>query len=311
MKTTAGCRGCGNLKMELILDLGETPVADILLTEEQLGKPDPVYPLEMAFCPECALVQLTETIPLGILYNDEYPYFTSVSNYMVNHFRGSAEKILARNPLDSSSLVIEIASNDGTMLRRFVEDGIQVLGIDPAPDPAAVAETFNVPTLVEMFDSEVARRLHAEGKRADVILSNYLLNLIPDPNDCAAASRLLLTEGGLGVFEVPYAVDMIDRCEFDTIFHQNMCYFSLIAVDRLFRRHGLFLYDVERIVPFGGSLRLFFSRQEAVQESVSRMLQAERDKGVDGSQASGQDHRGLWRSGGHGHDVAQLRRFRP
>jgi SAM-dependent methyltransferase len=280
VNTNAGCRGCGSIKLDVILDLGVTPVADVLLMEQQLSTPDPVFPLAMAFCPECTLVQLVETIPLGILYNDTYPYFTATSNYMVSHFRGNAEQILAKRDLGPDSLVMEIASNDGSMLRRFVEAGVPVLGIDPAVDPAAVAETFGVPTLVKMFDLKVAQELHAAGKRADVIMSNYLLNLIPDPNECAQAVKLLLKEDGIGVFEVPYAVDMIDHCAFDTIFHQNMCYFSVTAADNLFRRNGLFLNEIERVEPFGGSLRLFFGRRECVGESVTRQLAEEQAKGV-------------------------------
>jgi len=275
------CRGCKGKGLEKILDLGNTPIADILLREDQLGDPDPIFPLQVAFCPSCALVQLTGTVSPELLYAEDYPYFTSVSNYLVSHYHSGADRLLDGGNLGPDSLVIEVASNDGYVLRRFVEHGVPVLGIDPAKGPAEMARESGVPTITELFTAELAQSLRDEGKRADLLLANNLLNLIPDPNDFAIAAKTLLKEDGLTVLEIPYAVDMIDRCEFDTIFHQNLGYYSATAVDHLLRRNGLYLNRVERIPVFGGSLRIFIEPREAADESVSEILEEERRKGVD------------------------------
>ncbi len=257
------CRSCGRSGLELILSYGPTPLSEVLLTEEQLGEPEPTFPLDLAVCPDCALVQMVATVPPELLYKDDYPYYSSVSSGLLKHFTASAESLIESRDLGPQSLVIEAASNDGYMLKVFADRSIPVLGIDPAGGPARAAEAAGVPTLVEFFDLKLARRLAGEGRKADVLLANNVLNLVPDLDGFAEGVRVLLKPGAVAVLEVPYVGDLIDRCEFDTVFHQNLSYFSLIAIDRLFRRHGLFTNDVQRWPMLGGSLRLFIEPREA------------------------------------------------
>ena len=252
------CRACADRQLVPVLSLGNSPLADVLLTADQLGRDELLYPLDLAFCPRCALLQLTgEEAPAEELYaSGDYPYYSSVLPALVSHYRASAQELIRRRGLGSGSLVIEAGSNDGYMLRTFVEARIPVLGIDPAPGPAAEAERQGVPTMRSFFGVEVAQQLRRGGRLAALLLANNLLNLLRDPNDFARATRLLLADDGVAVVEVPYAIEMIERCEYDNIFHQNLSYFSLSALDRLFVRHGLHVVEVSRLPTFGGSLRV-------------------------------------------------------
>jgi hypothetical protein len=279
-RSTLRCRSCGAPEPAPILSLGRPPLADVLLTREELDQPDASFPLDLLFCPQCALVQIAETVPPELLYRGDYPYYTSVSDFLLEHFGGSAERIIESRRLGPQSLVVEAASNDGYMLRKFVERGIPVLGIDPACGPAEAAEKAGVPTLCEFFDRGLAERLRAEGRRADVLLGNNVLNLTTDLPDFISGVRTLLEDDGLGVFEVPYLVDLVDKCAFDSVFHQNVFYFSLAALDRLFRAHGLFVNDVERIPTLGGSLRLFVEPRARPTDRAERFLDEEAAAGV-------------------------------
>jgi len=275
------CRSCGQTDLEPILSLGRTPLADALLTEEQLGQPEWIVPLEWVFCPHCALVQITESVSPEILFGRDYPYYSSVSKSLVQHFRESAEELIESRKLNSESLVIEAASNDGYMLRNFVERGIPVLGIDPAEGPARVAQQAGIPTLCTFFGKELARQLREEKRMvADLFLANNVLAHVPDLNGFVEGIKIMLKGTGMAVMEVHYVADLVDHCEFDTIYHQHLCYFSATALDRLLRRHSLFLNGVRRIPTYGGSLRLFVEHGEAVGESVRLLLEEEAKKGV-------------------------------
>ncbi len=281
LNANASCRSCGNQDLQLIIDFGYTPLADRLLTTEQLDKPEYTARLDLVFCPDCGLVQITESVPPEILFYDDYPYFSSVSPSLLKHFGDSAQAIIKSQQLDSNSLVIEAASNDGYMLKNFVEKGIPVLGIDPAKRPAEVANNAGVPTLCTFFSKDLAIQLKEEGKQADVFLGNNVLAHVPDLNGFVAGIGTLLKETGVAVIEAPYVVDLVDHCEFDTIYHQHLCYFSVTALDKLFRRHGLYLNDVQRTAIHGGSLRLFVQRYEDVKESVKSLLTMEAERKVD------------------------------
>ncbi len=280
-RTEKLCRSCGKGDLETILPFGETPLADRLLTSEQLEKPEFAAPLTLAFCPHCALVQILETVDPEILFYAEYPYFSSISPSLMRHFRESAEDILAMRSLGDESLVVEAASNDGYMLKNFMEQGIPVLGIDPAKAPAEAARKAGVPTLITFFGRELAQQLSDEGKRADIFLANNVLAHVPDLNGFVAAIRTILKEDGTAVIEAPYVVDLVDHCEFDTIYHQHLCYYSVTALDKLFRRHGLYLNRIKRVTIHGGSLRLFVEPTENVQESVTDLLAMEQERKVD------------------------------
>lgn len=275
------CRSCGDRKLESILSFGNTPLADALLTDEQLKIPELTAPLDLAFCPSCGLVQITETVAPEILFCQDYPYFSSVSKFLLQHFQKSAEAIIKSRHLDRNSLVVEAASNDGYMLKNFIKKGIPVLGIDPASGPAEAAQKAGIPTFCTFFTKDLAEQLRAEGKAADVFLANNVLAHVPDLNGFVEGISILLKSTGVAVIEAPYVVDLVDRCEFDTIYHQHLCYFSVTALDRLFRRHGLYLNNIEQVAIHGGSLRLFVEPTEAVGESVKSLLRKEIERGVD------------------------------
>ena len=275
------CLSCGNSSLISIVSFGYTALADNLLAKEQLDLPEYTAPLELAFCPECSLVQITEIVPPEILFCQDYPYFSSVSPSLLKHFGSSAKNLIETRNLDSNSLVIEAASNDGYMLKNFVESDIPVLGIDPASGPVDAAIKAGVNSICTFFGKELALKLRDEGKQADVFLANNVLAHVPDLNGFVEGISILLKDTGVAVIEAPYVVDLVEHCEFDTIYHQHLCYFSVTALDKLFRRHSLYLNKIERTKIHGGSLRLYVEPTEAVQESVSSLLKAERESQAD------------------------------
>lgn len=275
------CRASDSPDLQVILAFGETPLADRLLTADQLSAPELLAPLTLVFCPDSALVQIAETVDPEVLFYAEYPYFSSVSKSLLQHFGASARELIEMRQLGADSLVIEAASNDGYMLKNFVERGIPVLGIDPAQAPAAAAQQAGVPTLNTFFTRDLAGQLRAEGKGADLFLANNVLAHVPDLNGFVEGIRLVLKPTGMAVIEVPYVVDLVDHGEFDTIYHQHLCYFSVTAVDRLLRKHCLFLNNVRRVPIHGGSLRLFVEPHERVGETVQALLQEEKERKVD------------------------------
>jgi len=263
------------------LDLGETPLADRLLTAEQLDQPEFFAPLKLMFCPGCSLVQISETVSPEILFGDDYPYFSSVSPALQEHFRQSAERLIETRRLGPESLVIEAASNDGYLLRHFVARNIPVLGIDPAKGPASAALDQGVYTLNTFFTLGLAQQLFEQQKRADVFLANNVLAHVADLRGFVDGVALLLKEDGVFVVEVPYLVDLIEHCEFDTIYHQHLCYFSVTALDRLFRDHSLFLNRLQHTAIHGGSLRLFVEKHDHRSDSVRMLLEREKQLGAD------------------------------
>ncbi|MGL5943537.1 MAG: methyltransferase domain-containing protein [Waterburya sp.] len=277
----SSCLSCGNSALNSIITFGYTPLADNLLTKEQLDLPEYTAPLDLAFCPECGLVQITEIVPPEILFCQDYPYFSSVSVSLLKHFGDSAKNLIKTRNLDSNSLVIEAASNDGYMLKNFVEQGIPVLGIDPASGPVEAAIKAGINSICTFFGKEFAQKLRSEGKQADVFLANNVLAHVPDLNGFVEGISILLKDTGVAVIEAPYVVDLVEHCEFDTIYHQHLCYFSVTALDRLFRRHSLYLNNIERTKIHGGSLRLYIEPNEAVQESVKSLLKSEQEAQVD------------------------------
>jgi SAM-dependent methyltransferase len=279
-KDETTCRACGSNKLQTIVEFGETPLADRLLTAEKLSEPELKAPLTLIFCGACALAQIRETVDPEILFYAEYPYFSSVSPSLLKHFRESALDIMEMRDLNENSLVIEAASNDGYMLKNFAEQGIPVLGIDPAKAPAQAAIDKGIPTMITFFGQELANKLRDEGKAADIFLANNVLAHVPDLNGFVTGIKTILKDTGMAVIEAPYVVDLVDHCEFDTIYHQHLCYYSVTAVDRLFRRHGLYLNHIKRVSIHGGSLRLFIEPQENVRSSVKTLLAEEAERKV-------------------------------
>jgi SAM-dependent methyltransferase len=276
------CRSCGSAPLEVFLRLGELPLPDALLREDQLGEPEPRYPLDLAFCPACALVQILESVPPERLFVDNYLYFSSYSEDLLRHAREEALALAEELRLDRDSLVVEIASNDGYLLRNFVEQGVPVLGIDPAPTQADAAEAAGVPTLREFFGSELARRLRDEGRRADAIVANNVLAHTPDPNDLLAGAELLLAEDGVVAVENTYVRDLIDNLAFDTVYHEHFSYLSCTSIAALAGRNGLHLNGVEHFPEIqGGSLRWRLGKQETPGPEVADYLRRERELGLD------------------------------
>lgn len=274
------CRVCGSEKLQPVLDLGSTPLADGLLTQQRLGEPEPFCPLTVVFCSDCSLVQIRETVVPEVLFGGEYPYFSSVSPALLEHFRASVAEIMSRRRLGAGSLVLELASNDGYLLKNYVARGIPVLGIDPAEGPVRRAREIGVDTLHEFFTIGLAEKLAGDGVSADVIHGNNVLAHVADTNGFVAGIAKLLKDDGEVVIECPYLRDLIEHCEFDTIYHQHLCYFSVKAAQTLFGRHGLHLNRVLRTTIHGGSLRLFFGKQCAPDETVAEILDQEQAAGM-------------------------------
>src|SRR5574337_274270 len=269
------CRVCEHAGLEPVLSLGRTPLADALLRAEQLERPEPVFPLEVVFCPNCSLLQVEATVSPEVLFCRDYPYYSSFSDALLRHSRENALNLIASRHLHGGSLVVELASNDGYLLRNYVERGIPVLGIDPAEGPARAAQQADIPTLCTFFGEALGRRLREEGRQADVIHANNVLAHVADLNGFVEGIGLLLKDTGVAVIEVPYVKDLVDHCEFDTIYHEHLCYFSVAALDRLFRRHSLFLNHADHLSIHGGSLRLFVEKKENARDSVSGLLREE------------------------------------
>lgn len=278
---TTRCRSCGGQDLRVFLSLGDMPLSDGLLTREDLAREEPRHPLDVAFCPDCTLAQILETVPPEQLFGADYPYFSSFTDALLRHSQANVTARIAERRLDGRSLVVELASNDGYLLQYYRAQGIPVLGIDPAPGPVAAARARGIETLQAFFGRDLAAKLAAQGRLADVIHANNVLAHVADTNGFVAGIGTLLKEDGVAVIEVPYVKELIDRGEFDTIYHEHLCYFSVTALTRLFGRHGLSLNRVEPLAIHGGSLRLFVGRRERADASVADHLQAERRAGVD------------------------------
>jgi len=280
MTTETSCRSCGSTQLRLILSLGQTPLANSLLTAEQLQQPEPYFPLELVFCENCTLVQITETVPPEQLFSN-YFYFSSFSETMLQHAQVLANRLIANRHLNGDSLVVEIASNDGYLLKNYVEAGVPVLGIEPASNIAKVANDRGINTISEFFGQAAADKLSAEGVQADIIHANNVLAHVAELNGVIGGIALLLKPDGIVVSESAYVKDLMDRTEFDTIYHEHLCYYSLTAQVKLFGQHGLSIIDVERLDIHGGSLRIFASKTGEVSQRVKDLLAEEAAWGVD------------------------------
>ncbi|HLF77530.1 MAG TPA: class I SAM-dependent methyltransferase [Dehalococcoidia bacterium] len=276
------CIACHSTGLRPFLSLGDTPVANALRSEQDLSKPEPRFPLEVAFCPDCALVQTTCALDRESIFDASYPYFSSYSDQLLDHSRRHAEGLIAERRLGKDSLVVELASNDGYLLRNFVAAGVPVLGIEPAPTQAQVAESIGVPTILDFFGEELASKLLTEGRRADVIIANNVMAHVPDVNDFVGGIAVMLADDGVATIENPYVRDMIERCEFDQIYHEHRCYFSCTAVSNLMERHGLHLNHVEYFRELhGGTLRWHVSHSNSRSAAAQTYLDAERTAGLD------------------------------
>ncbi len=281
------CRSCGKVNLYPILSLGRTPLANALLKADQLDNVEEVFPLDLVFCPNCTLVQITETVPPEKLFRD-YFYFSSFSDTVLENAKNSAAQFIERLKLNDKSKVVEIASNDGYLLQNYQQRGIPVLGIEPARNIARVAVDRGVRTISEFFNLTLAAELVSQGDSADVIHANNVVAHVADLHGVVGGMATLLKPDGVAIIENHYVKDLVDQVQFDSIYHEHLCYYSATSFERLFKSHGLILVDVERINVHGGSLRVFFQRADGNRslekegaERVRQLLAEESSWGVD------------------------------
>ena len=275
------CRSCGGTLLPFV-DLGVSPLCETFLTRDELDAPEAFYPLEVRVCGSCWLAQLPEYVPPEKIFS-EYAYFSSFSQAWLAHARAYAEMAIARFGLGPKSLVIEIASNDGYLLRNFVERGVPCLGVEPAANVAEAARKVGVETLVRFFGRDVGAELVAEGREADLVIGNNVLAQVPDLNNFVAGLRIVMRPEGVLTLEFPHLLRLIEQNQFDTIYHEHFSYFSLLAAERVLNAHGLRVFDVEELWTHGGSLRLYVCRQEALREeqpAVGRLRAVEHEAGL-------------------------------
>jgi SAM-dependent methyltransferase len=275
----AHCRSCGSDDVRTVFSLGLAPLANRLSDGDLAARSEPRYPLDLCVCGECALAQLGEAPPPGEIFSD-YPYLSSFSDTMVEHARGLAETLIRECALDGTTPVVEIGSNDGYLLQHFVRAAIPTLGIDPAEAACLLAAERGIETRQEFFGETVADRLAGEGISPRVIVANNVMAHVPDVNDVAAGVRRLLAPDGVFVIETPYIRDLIERLEFDTIYHEHLFYYSLTSLSALLARHGLGQIDVARVPIHGGSLRVMARAGSGTSAAADQLLREEAEWGV-------------------------------
>jgi SAM-dependent methyltransferase len=266
------CRFCGSVVRHTFVDLGMSPLCESFLSREQIDQAEAFYPLHAYVCGECFLVQVKEYVaPEGIF--TEYAYFSSFSDSWLRHARSYVDMITERLGLDARSHVVELGSNDGYLLQNFVVKGIPALGVEPAANVAAAACEKGVPTVVVLFGEAAARNLAAAGKQADLIVGNNVLAQVPDLNDFVKGMKVLLKPGGVITMEFPHLLRLMEENQFDTIYHEHFSYFSLLTAVRIFRSHGLQLFDVEELGTHGGSLRIYVGHPDDAGKPVTERVQ--------------------------------------
>ncbi len=281
------CRSCGKTGLLTILSLGNMPLANALLTQGQLTLPEEMFPLDLVFCPACTLVQIIETVSPEKLFR-EYFYFSSFSETVLQNAHELAEKMILRCKLNEKSFIVEVASNDGYLLRNYQERGIQVLGVEPARNIAKVAQGRGIPTVSEFFGVKLAEQLRGQNGAADIIHANNVVAHVADLHSVVEGMVILLKPDGVAVIENHYVKDLVDHVEFDSVYHEHLCYYSAISFRNLFAQHGLTLVDVERLPVHGGSLRVYFqpaggprSLEKEGKARVDAILNEEASWGVD------------------------------
>jgi 2-polyprenyl-3-methyl-5-hydroxy-6-metoxy-1,4-benzoquinol methylase len=277
------CRLCQSPLSVTFVDLGMSPLCESFLAADQINQMESFFPLHAMVCEHCFLVQLQEYVRPEHIFT-EYAYFSSYSTSWVEHARLYCEMITKRLGLNAKSQVFELASNDGYLLQHFLPLGLAVTGIEPAVNVAEVARRKGIATLVEFFGITLAKRLVAEGRRADLIIGNNVLAQVPDLNDFVAGMQILLKPDGVVTLEFPHLERLIDENQFDTIYHEHFSYFSLVTIERMAARHALRIFDVELLPTHGGSLRVYLCRQEAAHaklSAVDALLAHEREIGFE------------------------------
>ncbi|HEY6639023.1 MAG TPA: class I SAM-dependent methyltransferase [Solirubrobacterales bacterium] len=275
------CRFCSAPLRQTFVDLGMSPLCESYVPVERLGAMEPFYPLHVRVCEQCLLVQLEELVSPEEIFT-EYAYFSSYSDSWVAHARDYVESVVERFGLGADSQVVELASNDGYLLQHLVARGIPALGVEPAANVAEAARERGIETVVEFFGRELASRLVAAGRRADLLVANNVFAHVPDLNDFAAGMRLLLAPEGVVTIEFPHVARLIEENQFDTIYHEHFSYFSFLTAGTVLRAHGLEVFDVEELPTHGGSLRVYAQLEGAAHRVTARVAElAERERELD------------------------------
>jgi len=277
------CRHCAHPLEHLFLDLGYAPPSNAYRTEEDLSKPETHYPLRVRVCDNCWLVQTEDYTQADALFSADYAYFSSTSSTWLAHAADYCSHVTEELGLNSQSFVIEVASNDGYLLKNFVASGIPCLGIEPTASTASAAEALGVPVLREFFGEALAKRLNTESRQADLIIGNNVYAHVPDINDFTSGLKTALKPGGTITLEFPHLLQLVSHTQFDTIYHEHFSYLSLYTVSRVFERCGLRVLNAQELGTHGGSLRVFGCHADdprVTQQSVVRMLQTEQDAGL-------------------------------
>lgn len=278
------CRFCGNSLTHTFCDLGISPLSNAYLKLENLQQHEPVFPLHAFVCDQCFLVQLEEFQAPHQIF-EEYAYFSSYSESWLKHAKHYVEEMCLRFSLNSTHQVVEIASNDGYLLKYFKDKSVPVLGIEPARNVAAVAENQGIPTLTKFFGSQTAQELVQQNLKADLLLGNNVLAHVPNLNDFVYGMKLLLKPSGIITMEFPHLLRLMEENQFDTIYHEHFSYFSFLTVEKIFAKHGLTLFDVEQLATHGGSLRIYAKHTEddshPIQMNVTQLKNVEKNYGLD------------------------------
>ncbi|MEV3692745.1 class I SAM-dependent methyltransferase [Paenibacillus larvae] len=288
MTSAAQCRFCSRSTLYSFVDLGLTPLSNAFVKEEHLGKYEAFYPLHAYVCASCFLVQLEQFESPEHIFGD-YAYFSSFSSSWLAHAEWYAHQVTSAFGLDKHSNVVEIASNDGYLLRYFKQSGIRVLGIEPAGNVAEAAIERGIPTVIDFFGSKLASELTRQGRGADLLIGNNVLAHVPDLNDFISGMKILLNENGIITMEFPHLLQLMLHNQFDTIYHEHFSYFSLLTVKHVFASHGLVIFDVEELSTHGGSLRIYAkhetdgTKQET--ERLRKLIEQERTYKLDTLQA--------------------------
>jgi len=279
------CRHCKTELNHVFVDLINCPPSNDMLKPEQLNEPEVFYPLKIFTCHNCWLVQVDEMRKADSIFNNEYTYFSSFSTSWLAHSKKYVDMMVERFGFNSSSQVIEIASNDGYLLQYFKEYNIPVLGVDPTANTAAVAIAKGIPTIVDFFGTEFAQKKLVDQKiKADLILGNNVLAHVPDINDFVKGVKIALKDAGIVTFEFPHLMRLVEECQFDTIYHEHFSYLSFTVVKRIFESQGLEMFDVQELSTHGGSLRIFAKhiqdKTKEISSNVSGLLKREEAEGM-------------------------------
>ena len=280
------CKFCNTAISDATFDLGNTAISNALIEEANLNSVEETFPLILYTCSKCFLVQIEEQVANNRIFTEEYVYFSSLSKFWLEHAKKFCEDIKNYLSLDSKSFVIEIASNDGYLLRNFVEVGINCLGIEPTKSTADTALSNGVPTLIEFFNLDLAKQLKQKNISADLIILNNVLAHVPEINDFVGALKVVLKKEGTITVEFPHLLELIKNNQFDTIYHEHFFYFSLKTLQQIFIRHRLSIYNVEQLDTHGGSLRIYATHEgnsldiSSHKKSVEKIIKVEINHGI-------------------------------